>query len=50
MNEKVMGICYIIVAVLILVVKYAVPQFFDVLIWLVAIGLLIGGVYFLLRE
>lgn len=50
MNEKVMGICYIIVAVLILVVKYAVPQFFDVLIWLVAIGLLIGGVYFLLKE
>ena len=50
MNEKVMGICYIIVAVLILVVKYAVPQFFDVLIWLVAIGLLIGGVYFLLKD
>lgn len=50
MNEKVMGICYIVVAVLILVVKYAVPQFFDVLIWLVAIGLLIGGVYFLLKE
>lgn len=50
MNEKVMGICYIVVAVLILVVKYAVPQFFDVLIWLVAIGLLIGGVYFLLKD
>lgn len=50
MNEKIMGICYIIVAVLILVVKYAVPQFFDVLIWLVAIGLLIGGVYFLLKD
>jgi hypothetical protein len=50
MNEKVMGICYIVVAVLILVVKYAVPQFFDVLIWLVAIGLLIGGIYFLLKE
>lgn len=45
-----MGICYIVVAVLILVVKYAVPQFFDVLIWLVAIGLLIGGVYFLLKD
>lgn len=45
-----MGIFYIIVALLIVVVKYAVPQFFDILIWLVAIGLAATGVYFIMKK
>ena len=50
MNDKILGICYIIVALLIIVVKYAVPQFFDILIWVVAIGLFILGFYFLIKK
>ncbi len=50
MNNKIMGICYIIVALLIVVVKYAIPQFFDILIWLVAIGLAGTGVYLIMKK
>ncbi|AEG17526.1 hypothetical protein [Methanobacterium paludis] len=50
MSDKILGICYIIVALLIIVVKYAVPQFFDILIWVVAIGLFILGLYFLVKK
>lgn len=45
-----MGVVYIIVALLIVVVKYAVPQFFDILIWLIAIGLAATGVYFIMKK
>lgn len=45
MNEKIMGIVYIVIALLILVVKYGIPQFFDYLIWIIAIILLVAGVY-----
>ncbi|KAF5089088.1 hypothetical protein [Methanobacterium aggregans] len=50
MKEKIMGICYIIVAALIIVVKYTVPSFFNVLIWLVTIGLILNGVYLLMKK
>ncbi|UTB31724.1 MAG: hypothetical protein NKF70_09360 [Methanobacterium sp. ERen5] len=52
MNNKntLMGICYIVVALLIVVVKYAIPQFFDILIWLIAIGLAATGVYFIMKK
>jgi hypothetical protein len=50
MNDTIVGILYIIVALLIVVVKYAVPQFFDILIWLIAIGLAATGVYFIMRN
>lgn len=52
MNNKntLMGICYIIVALLIVVVKYAIPQFFDILIWLIAIGLAATGVYYIMKR
>ncbi len=50
MNDTVVGIIYIIVALLIVIVKYAVPQFFDILIWLIAIGLAATGVYFIMRK
>ncbi len=50
MNDTIVGILYIIVALLIVVVKYAVPQFFDILIWLIAIGLAATGVYFIMRR
>jgi hypothetical protein len=45
-----MGICYIIVALLIVVVKYVEPQFFEILIWLIAIGLAATGVYFIMKK
>ncbi len=50
MNDTIIGILYIIVALLIVVVKYAIPQFFDILIWLIAIGLAATGVYFIMRN
>ena len=50
MNNTIVGICYIIVALLIVVVKYAIPQFFDILIWLIAIGLAGTGVYFIMKK
>ena len=50
MNNTILGVCYIIVALLIVVVKYAIPQFFDILIWLVAIGLAAIGVYMIMKK
>lgn len=50
LNNTIMGVVYIIVALLIVVVKYAVPQFFDILIWLIAIGLAATGVYFIMKR
>lgn len=50
MNDTIVGILYIIVALLIVIVKYAIPQFFDILIWLIAIGLAATGVYFIMRN
>jgi hypothetical protein len=50
MNDTIIGILYIIVALLIVVVKYAIPQFFDILIWLIAIGLAGMGVYYIMRH
>jgi hypothetical protein len=50
MNDTIVGILYIIVALLIVIVKYAVPQFFEILIWLIAIGLAATGVYFIMRS
>ena len=50
MNDTIVGILYIIVALLIVVVKYAIPQFFDILIWLIAIGLAAMGVYLIMRN
>ena len=50
MNDTIVGIFYIIVELLIVIVKYAIPQFFDILIWLIAIGLAATGVYFIMRN
>jgi hypothetical protein len=50
MNDTIIGIVYIIVALLIVIVKYAIPQFFDILIWLIAIGLAATGVYYIMRN
>ncbi|MDD3985566.1 MAG: hypothetical protein PHY59_06745 [Methanobacterium sp.] len=46
----IVGTCYIIIALLIVVVKYMIPQFFDILIWLVAIGLAVTGVYLIMKK
>ncbi|MBI5680630.1 MAG: hypothetical protein HZC47_07055 [Methanobacterium sp.] len=45
MNEKIMGIVYIIIALLIMVVYFAAQWFFVYLIWGIAIILLLLGVY-----
>ena len=50
MNDKITGIIYIIVAILIIVVRFAVPNFFDYLIGIIAAILLILGVYLLIFK
>jgi hypothetical protein len=50
MNDKLTGIIYIIIAILIIVVRVAVPSFFDYLIIAIAIILLIAGFYLLLFK
>ena len=49
-NDKLTGIVYIIIAVLIIVVRVAVPSFFDYLIGIIAAVLLILGIYLLLFK
>ena len=50
MDDKLTGIIYIIVALLIMVVYLGIPSFFDYLIWIIAIALLIFGVYLLILK
>jgi len=50
MKEKIIGICYIVVAALIIIVKYTVPGFFDILIWLVTAGLILNGIYLIIKK
>ncbi|MGZ7050249.1 MAG: hypothetical protein ACXVHO_09605 [Methanobacterium sp.] len=50
MNEKLMGIIYIIIALLIMVVWFAAQWLFATLIWIIAIILLIWGIYILLLK
>ncbi len=50
MNDKITGIIYIIIAILIIVVRFAVPSFFDYLIGIIAVILLIVGIYLLLFK
>jgi hypothetical protein len=50
MNDKITGIIYIIIAILIVVVKFAVPSFFDYLVMIIAAILLILGIYLLLFK
>ncbi|MGO9387880.1 MAG: hypothetical protein ACLPWD_07535 [Methanobacterium sp.] len=50
MNEKLQGIIYIIVAILIIVIVLAIPNFYYYLVWIIAIGLLIAGVYLLILK
>lgn len=49
-DNKITGIVYIIVAVLIIVVRIAVPNFFDYLIGIIAGILLVLGIYLLLFK
>ena len=50
MDDKLMGIIYIIIALLIMVVYLGIPWFFVYLIWIIAIALLIFGVYLLILK
>ncbi|MGA2676807.1 MAG: hypothetical protein ACLQG5_10235 [Methanobacterium sp.] len=50
MNEKLQGIIYIIIAILIIVIMLEVPWFYVYLIWIIAIGLIIAGVYLLIFK
>lgn len=50
MNDKLTGIIYIIIAVLIVVVRFAVPNFFDYLIMIIAAILFVAGLYLLLFK
>lgn len=50
MDNKLTGVTYIIIAILIVVVRIAVPNFFDYLIGIIAAILLIVGFYLLLFK
>jgi hypothetical protein len=50
MNDKLMGIIYILVGILIIVAMLAAPGFYVYLIWIIAIVLLIAGIYLLLFK
>jgi hypothetical protein len=50
MNDKLMGIIYIIVAILIIAVILAIPNFYYYMVWIIAIALLIAGIYLLLFK
>lgn len=50
MNDKLMGIIYLIVGILIVVVMLAVPSFYVYLVWIIAIVLIVAGIYFLLFK
>jgi hypothetical protein len=49
-DDRLTGIIYIIVAVLIVVVRIAVPNFFDYLVMIIAAILLVLGIYLLLFK
>lgn len=50
MNDKIACIAYIIIALLIMVVYFAARWFFVYLIWIIAIALLVLGIYLLLLK
>lgn len=50
MNDKLLGIIYLIVGILIVVVMLAVPSFYVYMVWIIAIVLIIAGIYFLLLK
>lgn len=50
MNDKITGIIYLIIGILILVVYFAAQQFYVYLVWIIAIILIIAGVYLLLFK
>jgi len=50
MNDKLLGIIYIIVAILIIVVMLAVPWFYVYMVWIIAIALLVAGIYLVLLK
>ncbi len=50
MNDKLMGIIYLIAGILIVVVMLAIPQFYVYLVWIIAIALIIAGIYLLLFK
>lgn len=50
MNDKLMGIIYLIVGILIIVVMLAVPWFYVYLVWIISIVLIIAGIYLLLFK
>jgi len=50
MNDKITGIIYLIVGILILVVWFTASWFYVYLVWILAIGLIIAGIYLLLFK
>ncbi len=47
MNDKLTGIIYLIIGILILVVWCVAREIYVYLVWIIAIGLIIAGIYFL---
>lgn len=50
MNDKLMGIIYLIVGILIIVVMLAAPGFYFYMVWIIAIALILAGIYLLLFK
>lgn len=47
MNDKIRGLIYLIIGILIIIVWFTHPWFYINLLWIIAIGLVIAGIYLL---
>jgi hypothetical protein len=50
MNDKIMGIIYLILGILIIVVWFTAMWFFDYLLWIIAIVAILAGIYLLFLK
>lgn len=50
MNDKLMGIIYLILGILIVVVWFTARWFFAYLVWIIAIVAIIAGIYLLIFK
>jgi uncharacterized membrane protein len=50
MNDKLMGIIYLALGILIIVVYLVAPNFFVILLWIIAIVAIIAGIYLIFLK
>jgi len=50
MNDRIQGIIYIVLAILLVVVNYTFAQFWEILLWVIVIVLFIGGLLLFFKK